>query len=38
VLRACRQLPDQAWHSEGGSSLGFVLFDCAGDERALSAA
>jgi 4-amino-4-deoxy-L-arabinose transferase-like glycosyltransferase len=38
VLRACRQLPDQAWHIEGGSSLGFALFDCAGEERALSAA
>jgi 4-amino-4-deoxy-L-arabinose transferase-like glycosyltransferase len=38
VLRACRQLPDEAWNSAGRSSLGFVLFDCAGDERALSAA
>jgi hypothetical protein len=38
VLRACRQLPNQAWHTEGGSSLGFTLFDCAGEERALSAA
>jgi 4-amino-4-deoxy-L-arabinose transferase-like glycosyltransferase len=37
VLRACHQLPDQAWHAEGGSSLGFTLFDCAGEERALSA-
>jgi 4-amino-4-deoxy-L-arabinose transferase-like glycosyltransferase len=38
VLRACRQLPDEAWNNAGPSSLGFVLFDCAGDERALSAA
>ncbi|MFI5037701.1 MAG: ArnT family glycosyltransferase [Solirubrobacterales bacterium] len=38
VLRACRQLPDEAWNNAGSSSLGFVLFDCAGDERALSAA
>ncbi len=38
VLRACRQLPDQAWHTEGGSSLGFTLLDCAGEERSLSAA
>jgi 4-amino-4-deoxy-L-arabinose transferase-like glycosyltransferase len=38
VLRACRQLPDEAWNNVGRSSLGFVLFDCAGDERGLSAA
>jgi len=38
VLRACRQLPDEAWNTTGPYSLGFVLFDCAGDERALSAA
>jgi hypothetical protein len=38
VLRACRQLPDEAWNNVGQSSLGFVLFDCAGEERGLSAA
>jgi 4-amino-4-deoxy-L-arabinose transferase-like glycosyltransferase len=38
VLSACRQLPDETWNTAGGSSLGFVLFDCAGDERALSTA
>jgi hypothetical protein len=38
VLRACRQLPDEAWNSPGAASFGLVLFDCAGDERALSSA
>jgi 4-amino-4-deoxy-L-arabinose transferase-like glycosyltransferase len=35
VLRACRQLPDDTWNLVGRSSLGFVLFDCAGEEGAL---
>jgi 4-amino-4-deoxy-L-arabinose transferase-like glycosyltransferase len=38
VLSACRQLPDETWNNVSRSSLGFVLFDCAGKESALSAA
>ena len=38
VLRACRELPPWAWHSPVGYPYGLVLFDCAGDERALAAA
>jgi hypothetical protein len=37
VLRACRELPPWAWHSPVGYPYGLVLFDCAGDERALAA-
>jgi 4-amino-4-deoxy-L-arabinose transferase-like glycosyltransferase len=37
VLRACRQLPFSAWHDPNVSPAGLVLFDCAGDERALAA-
>jgi 4-amino-4-deoxy-L-arabinose transferase-like glycosyltransferase len=37
VLRACKELPPWAWHSPVGYPYGLVLFDCAGDERALAA-
>jgi 4-amino-4-deoxy-L-arabinose transferase-like glycosyltransferase len=36
VLRACRQVPYQAWHGPIPSPYELVLFDCAGRERALS--
>ena len=38
VLRACRELAPWLWHSPVGYPYGLVLFDCAGDERALAAA
>jgi 4-amino-4-deoxy-L-arabinose transferase-like glycosyltransferase len=38
VLRACRELPPWLWHSPVGYPYGLVLFDCAGDQRALAAA
>lgn len=37
VLRACAPVPPSAWH-HGFSIHGLALFDCAGRERALSAA
>jgi 4-amino-4-deoxy-L-arabinose transferase-like glycosyltransferase len=37
VLRACRQVPYQAWHGPMPSPYELVLFDCARRERALSA-
>jgi 4-amino-4-deoxy-L-arabinose transferase-like glycosyltransferase len=37
VLRACKELAPWAWHSPVGYPYGLVLFDCAGDERALAA-
>jgi 4-amino-4-deoxy-L-arabinose transferase-like glycosyltransferase len=36
VLRACPQVPYQAWHGPVPSPYELVLFDCAGRERALS--
>ena len=38
VLRACRVMVPAEWNSPLGYPLGLVLFDCAGRERALSAA
>ncbi len=38
VLRACKELAPSQWHSPVGYPYGLVLFDCAGDERALAAA
>jgi hypothetical protein len=38
VLRACRELSPAEWNSPVGYPFGLVLFDCAGDERALAAA
>ncbi|HEV3033959.1 MAG TPA: glycosyltransferase family 39 protein [Solirubrobacteraceae bacterium] len=38
VLRACKELAPSQWHSPVAFPYGLVLFDCAGDERALSAA
>jgi 4-amino-4-deoxy-L-arabinose transferase-like glycosyltransferase len=38
VLRACKELPASQWHSPIAYPYGLVLFDCAGDERALAAA
>ncbi|HSZ13717.1 MAG TPA: glycosyltransferase family 39 protein [Solirubrobacteraceae bacterium] len=38
VLQACRELPPSVWHSPVGYPYGLVLFDCAGDQRALAAA
>ncbi|MGO9319407.1 MAG: ArnT family glycosyltransferase [Solirubrobacteraceae bacterium] len=38
VLRACRELAPSEWHSPIGYPYGLVLFDCAGDEKALAAA
>jgi 4-amino-4-deoxy-L-arabinose transferase-like glycosyltransferase len=37
VLRACRELAPSQWKSPIGYPYGLVLFDCAGDERALAA-
>jgi 4-amino-4-deoxy-L-arabinose transferase-like glycosyltransferase len=37
VLRACKELTPQEWHSPVDYPYGLVLFDCAGDERALAA-
>jgi 4-amino-4-deoxy-L-arabinose transferase-like glycosyltransferase len=36
VLRSCRQLAPSVWHSPVDYPFGLTLFDCAGDERALS--
>jgi 4-amino-4-deoxy-L-arabinose transferase-like glycosyltransferase len=36
VLRACLQVPAEAWHGPVPSRYELVLFDCAGRERALS--
>jgi hypothetical protein len=38
VLRACRELAPSEWNSPIAYPYGLVLFDCAGDERALAAA
>jgi 4-amino-4-deoxy-L-arabinose transferase-like glycosyltransferase len=38
VLRACKELPPSQWHSPVPYPYGLVLFDCAGDEKALAAA
>jgi 4-amino-4-deoxy-L-arabinose transferase-like glycosyltransferase len=38
VLRACKELAPSQWHSPVAFPYGLVLFDCAGDERALAAA
>ena len=38
VLSACKELPPSAWHSPVAYPYGLVLFDCAGDEKALAAA
>ena len=37
VLRACKELAPSEWNSPIGYPYGLVLFDCAGDERALAA-
>jgi 4-amino-4-deoxy-L-arabinose transferase-like glycosyltransferase len=37
VLRACPQVPAEAWHGPTPSPRVLVLFDCAGRERALAA-
>ncbi len=38
VLRACKELPPSAWNSPVAYPYGLVLFDCAGDEKALATA
>jgi hypothetical protein len=38
VLRACRELAPSEWNSPIAYPYGLVLFDCAGDEKALAAA
>ncbi len=38
VLRACRELAPSEWNSPIAYPYGLVLFDCAGDEKALTAA
>jgi len=38
VLRACKELAPTVWHSPVAYPYGLVLFDCAGDEKALAAA
>jgi 4-amino-4-deoxy-L-arabinose transferase-like glycosyltransferase len=38
VLRACKELVPPEWHSPIAYPYGLVLFDCAGDEKALAAA
>jgi 4-amino-4-deoxy-L-arabinose transferase-like glycosyltransferase len=38
VLRACTELAPSAWHSPVPYPYGLALFDCAGHERALTAA
>jgi 4-amino-4-deoxy-L-arabinose transferase-like glycosyltransferase len=38
VLRACRELAPTEWSSPIAYPYGLVLFDCAGDEKALAAA
>ncbi len=37
VLRACKELTPSEWKSPVSYPYGLVLFDCAGDERALAA-
>jgi hypothetical protein len=37
TLRACREVPAEAWHGPKPSPYALVLFDCVGRERALSA-
>jgi 4-amino-4-deoxy-L-arabinose transferase-like glycosyltransferase len=37
VLRACAQVPPDAWHDPALSPFGLVPYDCAGRERALAA-
>jgi 4-amino-4-deoxy-L-arabinose transferase-like glycosyltransferase len=37
VLHACRELAPSQWHSPIAYPYGLVLFDCAGDQRALAA-
>jgi 4-amino-4-deoxy-L-arabinose transferase-like glycosyltransferase len=36
VLRACAQVPPEAWHDPALSPLGLVPYDCRGHERALA--
>jgi 4-amino-4-deoxy-L-arabinose transferase-like glycosyltransferase len=38
VLKACRELPSSAWQTTGTDLPSLTLFDCAGRDRALSAA
>jgi 4-amino-4-deoxy-L-arabinose transferase-like glycosyltransferase len=38
VLRACKELAPSEWNSPIAYPYGLVLFDCAGDEKALAAA
>ncbi len=38
VLRACKELAPSEWKSPVGYPFGLVLFDCAGDEKGLTAA
>jgi 4-amino-4-deoxy-L-arabinose transferase-like glycosyltransferase len=38
VLSACKELAPSQWHSPIAYPYGLVLFDCAGDEKALAAA
>jgi 4-amino-4-deoxy-L-arabinose transferase-like glycosyltransferase len=38
VLRACKELAPSQWRSPIAYPYGLVLFDCAGDEKALAAA
>jgi len=38
VLRACKELAPSQWRSPVAYPYGLVLFDCAGDEKALAAA
>jgi 4-amino-4-deoxy-L-arabinose transferase-like glycosyltransferase len=38
VLSACKELPPSDWNSPVTYPYGLVLFDCAGDEKALAAA
>jgi 4-amino-4-deoxy-L-arabinose transferase-like glycosyltransferase len=37
VLRACKELPPSQWNSPVPYPYGLVLFDCAGDQKALAA-
>ena len=37
VLRACKELAPWVWHSPDAYPYGLVLFDCAGDAKALAA-
>ncbi len=39
VIRACREIPNKTWlHFPRWSVYSLVLYDCAGDERGLTAA